>query len=284
MKKALLITSVVVVGFLAFYVGLRHYNKTEASPTSQASNAWNWTLFKGIGSTGTADRKGAVEFGTPSTKSFAGISGQLFDLEGLTALQFIEKYSRAGRDGDASAAYRVYQAEALCSRIEEAKQRVEVMKGSDRAQAYQDSLADTTRVCAGVTPALTDERRQFLLTAVNGGNDLARLDFFAEGPGPGVDTGEWSKQMVGFLQQSSDASNPMALILFSSVYEQGSYVQKDQEKALAYAVTYAQIRTGQPEVNPLVKILSKDLPPDQVALAYQQGKQYAQQIQQRKPS
>jgi TPR repeat protein len=260
----------------------RHQMAAKDSPQS-------FTLFGGIGSTGTGSQSGTKVLSVPTgVKSYMGIGGHLFDLQGLTALQFIQKYSQDARRGDAYAAYRVYQAEALCAGISDAKGLSETFSHSKyRAQAYSDNLTDLVRTCDGVTPALTDERRQFLAQAATGGVPDALTDFYVEGPGVSKDDPayfQWGQQTVGFLQQASLNGNRMALIYLSNLYEDGTYVAKDPEKALSYAVAYAELRTGTPEVNPLVRQLSAGLSIDQQIAAYQQGKQYAQQIHQRRPS
>ena len=217
------------------------------------------------------------------SKHFMGIAGRAFTLDGLSVRDFVDKHSAAARAGDVYEAYRVYQAEALCADLPAIRRRAVTMKEASNGPEYAQDVVDVGEACDGVTPALMEERRQFLFQAAQGGIDDARIDFAFEGP-PGnasmddPNGKQWGSQVVAFLNASGNSGNSYALMLLSEVYQQGAAVPQDPEKALMYMAAVSQMMTGDPQRMLLVSQLSTGLPAPVAANAIQQGKALALQI------
>jgi hypothetical protein len=248
-----------------------------SSGSSAGSSRSSWTLFSGIGSTGSARRTGkpAIEFTVPTVKEYDGGS---FDLENLTVVKYVEKYRTAAVTGqNPDAAYRVYMAERMCSHIPETQRR------------QGEVVDDEADACVGVTPAMIYERHQFLRQAAQGGIAEAAMDFYRDGP-PGHEAGDpipadWAADAIGFLRASGEHGDTYALHTLASVYQQGQLVPPDTQKALTYKAAMLVLHPyvlpgGSPvalEDTPIIKTLSAGLSPEQVAGALQEGRTIAAQ-------
>lgn len=188
--RAFIVAAVAVVAGVAV-VRWDPLSSTEDAKAGSSSDSArpSWTLFSGIGSTGSAQRPGkpAFEFTVPTVREYDGGS---FDLENLTVVKYVEKYRTAAVTGqNPDAAYRVYMAERMCSHIPETQRRQgEVV----------DEEADA---CVGVTPAMIYERHQFLRQAAQGGIAGAAMDFYRDGPA-GHEAGDpipadWAADAIG---------------------------------------------------------------------------------------
>jgi hypothetical protein len=271
--KAILVLAIVV---LVTALGGRYFLKENPNRTAATYIAHAFTLFGGVGQSGFGDSKSPDALKLP-TKVYASVNGGRFDLEGLNVLQFVRKYSPAARAGDAQAAFRVYQAEALCAGLPYTKMRAD---GGDKF--YAQALIDDTAACVGTTPAMEYERYVFLLQAAQAGIDRAANAYFLEGPA-GHSTGdplpaEWTGNTIKFLQAAATQGDTTSMYLLSQIYEKGLVVPVDKQKALTYTVAAFEYNPGRTALeNYAIQRRSVGLTPDQVQLAVNQGQELAAQ-------
>jgi hypothetical protein len=284
MKKALIAAASAIAIVTVFFAIVGHVPKEQAKQASQGPGI---TLFQGIGSSGSPDSK-SVEFTVPGRKTFGGLAGGRLDLEGLTVAQYVEKY-RAKARGDAQAAFRLYQAEAICAHIDQSIRKARVMEGSQREQSYRQIADDEVSVCTDATPALILERHQFLEQAAQAGIDEAKIAYLMEGA-PGWREGEpippdWAKTAQGYLESAAANGNQSALYWLSQAYQQGALgVQKDPQRSLAYTIASFALRPDGDSIdlNNLPLVQRSELSPDQRAAAIAQGKSIAAQAKARR--
>jgi hypothetical protein len=264
-----------VVGLFFLKESLRQPDRAEVKDTS-GYKPNSWTLFAGVG------QSSSKMLAIPSSpKQFSTFSGA-FDLDGLTVVEFVAKYSALART-DPQWAYRVYQAEALCANLDIVKNAAEVMKQSHQADWYAQAANDATEACQGVGPAIMEERYQLVQRAAQAGVDRARIDFAFEGPAGNPPRGDpnreqWTKQMVGFLNDSIHDGNRSSLLMLSDLYKQGALIPQDLRQALVYQAAFAQVVTGKPDGLLPVTEMSEHLPPEVVKTALQVGAALGQQV------
>jgi hypothetical protein len=143
--------------------------------------------------------------------------------------------------------------------------------------------------CEGLPPTWLYERYQFLKQAAQGGIEGAAIAFYEEGAS-GRTTGDpmpadWADDAIKLLQASGERGDIYALHRLSYVYQQGELGPPDPQKALTYKAamlvlqpyrTWAWSQLGLEGV-PIIKYLSRDLSPDQIAAALQEGRTIAEQ-------
>ena len=185
--------------------------------------------------------------------------GRTLDLDDLSVADFLLKVAPAARRGDAVAAYRVYQAEAMCASLDW-KQRIDLSAMGVEAEAsWVADLAAMTETCAGITPAQRGERFTFLDQAIRAGNPQAMLDYRVEGPNGHLDLEEvdprdplvvtWKQNVAVYLRQLAADGNEDAWLLLAQDCESGLVVERDLASAITYW-TALQI-SRRPNVDPL---------------------------------
>ncbi|MDC8756015.1 hypothetical protein [Janthinobacterium fluminis] len=194
-----------------------------------------------------ADGDAAAE--NPEAAGVLGRNGRAVDFGGLSAAQFIAKWSAAARAGNAEAAYQIYQAESVCANNDEPLADYE--NDSERA-AFLRERASAQKICAGVSPAQVQERLHFLALAARAGVTAAQIDFFTEGPyGRSLHPGsngadplvqQWNKDALANLQAAAAGGEPFALALLADVYNNGQLLPRNAKMALAYTVADATAR------------------------------------------
>lgn len=213
------------------------------------------------------------------------------ELDGLAVRAFVDRWSQAARTGDTRAAYRVYQAEALCARADEDERlvreservlRVPSSPRDDEAKASIAAGARTLRnLCDAVSPAEVDERLHFLLVAAQSGLADAQIDFYFEGPygkpyelsaeDPDPNVIAWKARAIDFLKQAAMQNNRDALEFLSLAYFNGVVVPQDFETALTYDIALARANHKDPELALLATQLIRQLPESSVARARTAG-------------
>jgi len=282
MKKLLLATvaSGLVIGAGIFFLFNQH---RELQSGSKEAKGPGFTLFGGIGSSGAPDSKTKIQFAVPTAtlttrgRTEFGTQGDMLDLEGLTVAQYVAKY-RAKARTDPKVAYNVYSAEHLCADLNRIK--IAATEAPQKTDAdYQQMVQDATDACVGMTPALMDERHQYLLRAAQAGVKGAALSYIFEAPlgwheGEPVPN-ESKTNAIAFLQLAGSQGDANAWYYLSRGYLQGTWTEKDTEKALMYEVAAVEINSPLQPGNTAVKRLSQGLSPDQITAAIQQGKALA---------
>jgi hypothetical protein len=226
----------------------------------------------------------------PPRAELFSASGAPVDLDGLTVRGFIDRWSRAARIGDADAAYRVYEAEALCARAAENEQmlRTQSLAPDDGLrEAIEASNETLAALCNGVSPAEIAERLVFLTQAARSGNAHAQLDFYAEGPSGRLyewraderdpNVGTWKSQAIAFLKQAAMQNNRDALEALAVAYFNGVVVPQDFETSLTYEIALARASHKDPELALLATQLIERLPESVVARARDAGEALYQQ-------
>ena len=213
--------------------------------------------------------------------------GGAIDLEGKSVLAIIEAHSAAARRGDATAAYRVYKVEALCSQAPLLRKiLVDEAPASDKSERLAEADA-TAKACEGVTPAQMQERFVFLDIAVKAGNPQAVLDYRQEGPnGQWADVeqqpndpnvAQWRRNAIEYLTALANTGSVDAWQVLSIDYQSGLIVAKDPQKALKYDL--AAIIATHPETDPLkvnyIAKQAKALPPETVSATLEEARRLA---------
>ncbi len=213
------------------------------------------------------------------------------ELDGLAVRAFVDRWSHAARTGDTRAAYRVYQAEALCARADENERLVRenerLLRGpssprDDEARASIAAWARSLRnLCDAVSPAEVDERLHFLLVAAQSGIANAQVDFYIEGPygkpyelraeDPDPNVIAWKARAIDFLKQAAMQDNRDALEILSLAYFNGVVVPQDFETSLTYDIALARANHKDPDLALLATQLIKQLPESSVARARTAG-------------
>lgn len=207
-------------------------------------------------------------------------SGAPVDLDGLTVQAFIDRWSQSARTGNAKAAYRIYQAEALCARAAENERSLRddasLGEGAEREsiEAHTKALEE---LCIGTSPAEADERLQFLTQAARSGDANAQIDFFMEGPygkpyelqadDPDPNVIAWKVQSLDFLKQAAMQNHRDALEFLSMAYFNGLLVREDLEASLTYEIALARASNKDPDLALLAAQLIRQLPESSVARA-----------------
>ncbi|MET3139788.1 hypothetical protein AAKU61_004170 [Undibacterium sp. GrIS 1.2] len=178
-----------------------------------------------------------------------GRNGRAVDFGGLTASDFISKWSSLARAGNQEAAYHVYQAESVCANNDDAIAKFE--NAADREQFLRER-EDLQKICKGVTPAQVHERLYFLSMAARGGNVKAQIDFYMEGPyGKSIDlianrddpiVQQWKEGAVSNLVAAAQQGEPFAMALLAQVYLAGELLPRDTKMSLTYTVADAIVR------------------------------------------
>ncbi len=178
--------------------------------------------------------------------SLIGSSGRIIDLGGKTVAQYVARYEGAARLGDPDAAYQVYLAESLCA----------AHPAHRDAGPGDRSASDTTRLCAGVTPAEVQERLRFLALAARTGRADAQIDFYLEGPdGSGAipsaaatpddpDLKRWKDDALSHLKEAAGQCDPLAAGLLATNYQSGKFNAQDPAQAMAFNLLAAATGNG----------------------------------------
>lgn len=216
--------------------------------------------------------------------------GAPVDLGGLTVRGFIDRWSPAARTGDAHAAYRLYEAEALCARAAENERMLRsrsLSQGDGLRESIEASTEDLQALCDGVSPKEVEERLVFLTQAALSGNVQAQLDFYVEGPlgrhdelradDPDPNVGTWKSQAIAFLKQAAMQNNRDALEALAVAYFNGIVVPQDFETSLTYEIALARASHKDPELALLATQLTAQLPAAVVARARTAGEALYQQ-------
>lgn len=222
---------------------------------------------------------------TRAQPELSTLGGVPVDLDGLSVRAFIDRWSPAARTGDANAAYRLYEAEALCARASRNERALRNGDAPTEGSAERKAIeADTTTleaVCAGTSPAEADERLQFLTQAARSGNANAQIDYFIEGPygrpydvqaeerDPNVVA--WKVQAIEFLKQAAMQNNRDALEYLAMAYFKGIVVPEDLETSLTYEIALARASNKDPNLALLATQLVKQLPEASVTRARVKG-------------
>jgi hypothetical protein len=282
----------VIVALAAIVAGaavVRWNSLAPAEAVRAGGSGSSWTLFGGIGSTGSGQKAGgkrpAIDFRVPTVKQYE--SGA-FDLENLTVVKFVEKYRSAASENP-DVAYRIFLAEKMCARVAEIERR--------QGRVLEDEVA----ACVGITPALMYERYQFLKQAAQGGVPTAARAFVQERP-PGYTEDaplppEWRADAIKFLQPSGEHcdTDDLQTLAVLYVYLQSPLMPADQQKALTYYkaaaavlrkphllppppnITILSDQWELEEIQTAIKLLSTGLSSEQIAVALQEGEAIAAQ-------
>lgn len=209
--------------------------------------------------------------------------GRSLGTDDLGIAAFLTKATPAARQGDAMAAYRVYQAEAACASLDrDARMDMSLANDEERAR-HAAGVEQLTAACAGVTPAQIGERFVFLNQAVRAGNEQAMIDYAIEGPNGHEVTDfdprdplllEWKQDSIAYLQRLAEKGDQIAWVLLAQDYENGIVVDRDLGAAITWW-TALQI-SRKPDTDPLsinfINDIAKQLPADDVQQAIAQGR------------
>ncbi|MCU6432937.1 hypothetical protein LPB67_03995 [Undibacterium sp. Jales W-56] len=178
-----------------------------------------------------------------------GRNGRQVDFGGLTAFDYISKWTGLARAGSVEAAYNVYQAESVCANNDEAIAEYDSV--ADRDQ-FLNERKKLSKLCEGVTPVQVQERLHFLGIAARSGKVDAQIDYFMEGPyGRPIDLKEnrddpivqkWKDDAITGLKSAASQGEPFALALLSQSYDIGELVPRDAKLSLSYKVAEAEAR------------------------------------------
>jgi len=176
-----------------------------------------------------------------------GRNGRVVDLEGRNAADYIAHWSSLARNGDAAAAYKVFQVADVCANNDEPLAPYQSEAERDDFLRQRDNL---TRLCAGVTPAQVQERMAFLGVAARAGNPQAQIDFFMEGPDGKAATQasddpafmQWKTDSLAYLKAAASQGDAFALGLLANAYDAGLVVESDARMSLAYTMANAAAR------------------------------------------
>lgn len=178
-----------------------------------------------------------------------GRNGRRVDFEGMTALEYITKWSGQARAGDMAAAYRIYQAESVCANNDDP---VADYDNAIEREQFLNERKTLKKLCEGVSPAQVQERLHFLALAARSGKVDAQIDFFMEGPyGRALDLSEnrddplvqkWKDDALGGLKSAAAHGEPFAFGLLSMSYNSGELGPRDLKLSLAYKEAEAEVR------------------------------------------
>jgi TPR repeat protein len=219
---------------------------------------------------------------------FIDASGAPILLNGLTVSQYVKSLSASAANGDATAAFNIYRAETICARIAGQKDTLNSMAAGtfdpSVVRIQRENIAAAESVCSDVN-GQSKERLDYLLIAAKGGNALAQVAYFDEGPygqmhdfsQPTDDQNivKWQKDAVDFLTQAATQGNRLALVTLSKVYEDGQIAPQNLQLSLTYAVADADIRNLDPGKQTIVNSLARKLTSEQVSAAISAGNQLA---------
>jgi hypothetical protein len=219
----------------------------------------------------------------------ATIYGRTVNTDGLDVESFLTKVAPTARRGDAMAAYRVYQAEAMCAALDPLTRMDVSQADAETRTTHVAYVAQMTEACAGVTPAQIEERFGFLDQAVRAGNEQAMIDYRVEGPnGRDIATFDprdplltaWKKDSNAYLQQLAAKGDQDAWSLLAQDYENGIVVDRDLGAAITYW-TALQI-SRKPDADPLsidfIGDMAKQLTEAEVQQAIAQGRMLGTQF------
>lgn len=260
--------------------------KIEAQPERIHSSAPPPLAFQSVAPLTTVSRQAVA-----SERIALSINGRPLDTDGLSVLAFLDKMSPAARRGDPVAAYRVYQAEAMCAQIEpEAKVNAERQGDTAEEKAVEIARLENMRqACIGVTPAQMQERFAFLDQAIRAGNAQAMVDYRFEGPlgnryadlnPKDPQTAEWIKNANKYAQWLAANGNQWGWIFLSEDYASGDMLPKNPKEAIKYnaAMIASRNPTADPLKLPYVAKLAKGLPSQEVQQAIAEGRALAKQF------
>ncbi len=211
--------------------------------------------------------------------------------EGMAAQ--IDRLAPLTRRGDAEAAYRVYQADALCVSADKMARLIDrgTMKDYPKMMAFvKAQLAETERACSGVTPAELGERFGFLDQAIRAGNRDAMRSYRLDEP-TGVDVYrsdgldpraiEWRRNANAYLEILAGEGDRMAWSLLSTDYRFGMITGKDLGASLRYQVAYeATISAAEKSPSYVVETdrTVAVMPPEEAEAAMAQGHALAERF------
>gem|GEM_PF-2460294 len=226
--------------------------------------------------------------GTKPPSTLSTLRGKTVDTDGLGVAAFIAKMAPAARRGDPVAAYRVYQAEAACSRIDFSTKVLLEIEGleADMRAKMTEALTQTRDACTNVSPAQVEERFTFLDQAIRAANQEAMLDYRYEGPlGFSIDELDpkdprlldWRRNANAYLETLAAAGNLEAWSLLSRDYQSGIVTDRNVQAAIMYDV--AVLAARKPNVDPLsinyIADMARQLSSDEVQQAVAEGRSLA---------
>ena len=216
-----------------------------------------------------------------SPASFLDADGQIVDLHGLTIAQYVKTQYDAANKGSKKAAFNIYSAETVCSKITEYQREISSTStdspNQSRVTAMQSVVDASHSVCTDFNIS-SKERLDYLSIAAKGGIVQAQIAFSQELP-TGLDltdmtdprVSQWQKDAVGYMTQAAQQGNTTALLSASTFYENGTVVPKDIQLALAYEIAAIQLlHPNSNSINPndaTIARLSDQLTADQIASA-----------------
>ena len=211
-----------------------------------------------------------------------GRNGRVVDFGGLTASEFISKWSALARTGNKEAAYQAYQAESVCANNDDPITKFESKADQDESQRDREELQ---KLCVGVTPAQVQERLYFLSMAAKSGNVKAQIDFYMEGPyGKSIDlvanrddpiVQQWKDSAVLNLKAAAQQGEPFAMALLAQVYLAGELLPLDTKMSLTYTVADAVVRNVNLSEEQLRKRFGSQMSAEDFETALQAGKHIA---------
>jgi hypothetical protein len=169
----------------------------------------------------------------------------------------LERLIAAARQGDRQAAYVAYQRLSACA-----------------TEAPPDA-------CSRLPPSLVQERLRFLAEAAQAGVVGAQIDFYMEGPGALQSADDealqaWREQAVGQLASAAGRCDVFAMGLLATLYDAGEMTQRNDARALAYAVAERQLRRRAPPSDAALRNrLAEPVDDAVLATARQQGQSLA---------
>lgn len=253
----------------------------EASATTKAGPAarggWAMSPF----GTGQAP-KGNVGSASTDMPQVYGHNGHPVDFEGLTAAQYVARWSALARSGNPEAAYKTYLAESVCAGNDEQAAKFD---SSEEQEEFLRERDDLRKMCSGVTPAQVQERLHFLAIAARSGNARAQVDFYMEGPeGQAAAEPEdrndpllqqWKDDAFANLQAAASQGELRALALLAQTYSSGELTSRDMKMALAYTVADATARNADLSQSQLQKQFGTQMSATDFQSALQSGVQIA---------
>ncbi|HEY8025594.1 MAG TPA: hypothetical protein VIF60_13570 [Burkholderiaceae bacterium] len=245
---------------------------TKAEP---ASRAWGASPFA-VGAP--TDGSIAARPGNAPRQPIYGRNGRQVDFGGENAADYIAQWSALARNGDAAAAYKVFQAADVCANNDEPVPPFGSATERDEFLRERDNL---NRLCEGVSAAQVQERMVFLNLAARAGNRDAQIDYFMEGPdGKPYDAAiddpallRWKSDSITFLKSASAQGDAFALGLLANAYDAGQIVESDPKMSLAYTMANAAARHVDLTPDQLRARFGSQMSDDDFAAAIQMGRQ-----------
>jgi hypothetical protein len=196
-----------------------------------------------------------------------GMNGRVVDLQGLGVAALLDARLPAARQGDAQAAYAVYQALALCATLDEAGAGAGVEQAAVQAR------------CTGVSLRQRQERQQWLNQAAAAGLVDAQVDFYVDGrrsQGAAVpEDPAWKAEALTHLQHAATACDLYALGQLATLNGSGELAPPHAGEAVRYAVAASLARGQAPSAERLREDFAPDLGEANFLAAWASGQELA---------